>query len=116
VPRAEAEKMVFGGIVHGQGGFQNNDAAVLGYASLNGFDIRRDRIRIESLPVADIDTLELYSDGYFEPGDAFGIDSWESKFREVERRDPHKITEILAPRGSLAGLWTDDRTYLGIRR
>ncbi|MBC8793183.1 MAG: hypothetical protein C6Y20_16405 [Tagaea sp. CACIAM 22H2] len=116
VPRAEAEKMVFGGIVHGQGGFQNNDDAVLGYASLNGFDIRRDKIRIESLPAAEIETLELYSDGYFEPGDAFGIDSWEAKFRDIERRDPHKITEILAPRGSLAGLWTDDRTYLGIVR
>ena len=102
------------GIIHGQGGHQNNPESPLGYPSLNGFPIPRGLVRIERVPRAGLHTAELFSDGYFAPGDAFGVDSWEAKFRGVERCDPHKIGAYPSVKGSTAANYADDRTYLGV--
>lgn len=115
VPRADIENLVQGGIVNAQGGYQNDASTCLGYPCLDGFEIPEDLIRVERLPKNEIDTIEIYSDGYFKPGDGFGVTAWEKAFAEVEREDPSKIVLYSSPKGSIGSTWADDRTYLGVR-
>ena len=68
----------------------------------------------EIVPRAGLGCIELYSDGYFRPGDGFGIEAWERAFREVERDDPHKLGPHASVKGTLGPVKADDRTYLGV--
>ncbi|NIX78287.1 hypothetical protein [Microvirga terricola] len=115
VPRDHIENLVRGGIVNAQGGYQNDPSTILGYPCLDGFDVPEHFIRIEKLPRSSVETIEIFSDGYFKPGDEFGVASWEDAFAEAERLDPAKVILYPSPKGSTATTWADDRTYLGIR-
>jgi len=113
-PREAIAALIERGIVGGQGIHQNNDASPLGYSCLDGFPIPPRFIRQETLPRSSVTTIELFTDGYFAPGEGFGVDAWEATFRAAEREDPAKVERYLSPRGSAGGLWADDRSYLGI--
>jgi serine/threonine protein phosphatase PrpC len=115
VPRDDIENLVQGGIVNAQGGYQNNATLQLGYPCLDGFEVPEHMIRIERFRRSDIETVEIYSDGYFKAGDGFGVTAWERAFAEAEREDPAKVLLYPSPKGSTASLWADDRTYLGVR-
>jgi hypothetical protein len=115
VPRAEIETLVRGGIVNAQGAYQNSTSTILGYSSLDGFEVPLSLVHFETLARSEVRTIELFSDGYFKPGAGFGVASWEEAFREVEREDPNKVLHYLSPKGSTATHWADDRTYLGVR-
>jgi hypothetical protein len=114
LPEIATAALIEAGIVGGQGPHQNNPASPLGYSALDGFPIPPQFIRIARLPRAGVTTIELFSDGYFRPGDRFGVAAWEAAFRQVEAEDPHKIGPCLSPKGSTATMWSDDRTYLGV--
>jgi len=115
VPLKDIENLVRGGIVNAQGGYQNDASTVLGYPCLDGFAVPESLIRIERLPRKEVETIEIFSDGYFKPGDGFGVAVWEKAFAEVEREDPAKVVLYPSPKGSIGSTWADDRTYLGIR-
>lgn len=115
VPEAHIANLVRGGIVNAQGGYQNDPSSVLGYSCMDGFDVPIGLVRHESFKLSDVATIELFSDGYFQPGDGFGVDAWEESFRFVEREDPEKVRRWLSPKGSTSLQLADDRTYLGIR-
>jgi hypothetical protein len=115
VPRADIENLVRGGIVNAQGGYQNNASLQLGYPCLDGFEVPQRMIEIERFPRSEVKTVEIYSDGYFKPGDGFGVAAWEKAFAEAERDDPAKILLYPSPKGSTASHWADDRTYLAVR-
>jgi hypothetical protein len=114
VPRADIENRVRGGIVNAQGGYQNNASLQLGYPCLDGFEVPPHMIKIERIQRSAVKTVEIYSDGYFKPGDGFGVAAWEKAFAEAEREDSAKVLLYLSPKGSTASLWADDRTYLGV--
>jgi hypothetical protein len=114
VPACEVERLVRGGILH-QGRYQNDPSTVLGYAVLDGFDVPDGLVHIERVPRRDIETIEIFSDGYFKLGTEFGVSSWEKAFAEAEREDPAKVLLYPSPKGSTATTWADDRTYLGLR-
>ncbi|MCB8819651.1 hypothetical protein [Microvirga rosea] len=115
VPLELITHLVTGGIVNAQGGYQNSTSTILGYPCLDGFPVPESLIRIERFALDDIQTVEIYSDGYFKPGDTFGVASWEEAFAEAEREDPAKVVLYPSPKGSTASNWADDRTYLGVR-
>jgi hypothetical protein len=115
VPRTDIENLVQGGIVNAQGGYQNNASLLLGYPCLDGFEVPERMIQVERLPRRDVETIEIFSDGYFKPGDWFGVAAWEQAFAEAEREDPAKVLLYASPKGSTATMWSDDRTYLGVR-
>jgi hypothetical protein len=115
VARADIENLVRGGIVNAQGGYQNNASLQLGYPCIDGFEVPQHMIKIERLPRSEVKTVEIYSDGYFKPGEAFGVVAWEKAFAEAEREDPAKVLLYPSPKGSTSSLWADDRTYLGVR-
>ena len=114
LPRAVIEDLLAAGIVHGQGAHQNNAASVLGYSCLDGFPIPQSLIRRLDVPLAEVRTLEMFTDGYFRPGDTVGVDAWETAFAAVEREDPAKIEAYLSPKGGTSRTWADDRTYLAV--
>lgn len=115
VPEAELNLLIQQGIAYGQGEFQNVTEPVLGYGGIDGFAVPDRFIETRSYRLAEIDTIELFSDGYFKPGSGFGIASWEAAFAEVEAEDVHKIGRHMSTKGTTATQLTDDRTYLGIR-
>jgi len=115
VAQADIENLVRGGIVNAQGGYQNNASLQLGYPCIDGFEVPQHMIRIERFPRSQVRTVEIYSDGYFKPGDGFGVAAWEKAFAEAEREDPAKVLLYPSPKGSTASHWADDRTYLAVR-
>jgi hypothetical protein len=115
VPRRDIENLVRRGIVNAQSGYQNDASTVLGYACLDGFAVPENLTRIEHLPRSEVHTVEIFSDGYFKPGEAFGVAAWEKAFAEVEQEDPAKVVLYSSPKGSIGSTWADDRTYLGVR-
>jgi hypothetical protein len=115
VPRQDIEMLVRGGIVNAQGAYQNDTRTVLGYSALDGFLVPSSLVHFERLRRQEVQSIELFTDGYFKPGSSFGVASWEEAFREVERDDPAKVTLYPSPKGSTATHWADDRTYLGVR-
>ncbi len=115
IPDDELLHLIQHGIAHGQGEYQNVTDKALGYGGLDGFAVPDRFIEHRSYAAAGIHTLELFSDGYFEPGRAFGVEMWEAAFREVEEVDPHKIGRYVSTKGTTPTQLTDDRTYLGVR-
>lgn len=115
VPEWELVELVHGGIAHGQGQFQNAGDLALGYGVIDGFPVPAKFIEASSIPLNSVETIELFSDGYFQPAEGFGVAAWEAAFERVETEDPHKIGRYLSTKGSTASVLADDRTYLGVR-
>jgi len=115
IAEAELLLLIQHGIEHGQGEFQNVTDKALGYGGLDGFHVPDRYIEHRSFPLAEIEALELFSDGYFEPAKEFGVAAWEESFRAVEAADPYKIDRYISTKGTTASALTDDRTYLGVK-
>lgn len=115
VPEQELLLLIQHGIAHGQGHFQNVTEPVLGYGGIDGFPVPARYVETRSYPLAEVETIELFSDGYFKPGSGFGVSSWEAAFAEVEAEDVHKIGRYMSTKGTTASQLTDDRSYLGVR-
>lgn len=115
VPAQELEMLVHHGIAHGQGHFQNVTEPTLGYGGIDGFAVPGRFVETRSYALADVETIELFSDGYFKLGSGFGVASWEAAFAEVEAEDLHKIGRYMSTKGTTPNQLTDDRTYLGVR-
>ena len=82
----------------------NNPNDELGFAYINGHHVPDKFIRVYTFPLADVHTLELFSDGYPHPADDTTVASWEAAYRYVERVDPHRYKDFLATKSA------DDRT------
>lgn len=114
LPLAAIDGLLRGGIIHAQGPHQNDAQSPLGYSCLDGFPVPAHLVYHARLPRAGIAAVELYTDGYFLPGDGFGIAAWERAADAVERDDPAKIGAHPSVKGSLPPVRADDRTYLGV--
>ena len=115
VPAADIERLLDGGVMTGQGQFQNNTSSPLSYAVLDGFEVPMELVRVIDRASAAVHTIELFTDGYFEPAGAPSVDAWEAAFREVERVDPQKVERYPCVKGSAPGRFADDRTVIVIR-
>jgi hypothetical protein len=115
VPESELVMLIQHGISHGQGHFQNVTDPVLGYGGIDGFAVPERFVETRSYRLAEVETIELFSDGYFKPGAGFGVAAWEAAFQEVEAEDPHKIGPYMSTKGTTPSQLTDDRSYLGVR-
>lgn len=115
IPEQELTMLIEGGIAHGQEQFMNQQALALGYGALNGTPVPPRFLEARSWPLAEVESLELFTDGYFALGAGFGVAAWETAFRQVEAEDPHKLGPWLSTKGSSARGLADDRTYLGLR-
>lgn len=116
VPPDLVARLLQGGILNEQGRHQNNAASPLGYSCLDGFPIPRRLIVTHRLDLHGVHRVELFTDGYFVPGEGFGVAAWERRFAEIEAEDPAKVGRCPSVKGSVGRLWADDRTYVGIQR
>jgi hypothetical protein len=98
--------------ISGQGEYQNSTTSPLGYAVLDGSEVPMALVRVIDRPRASLRTIELFTDGYFEPGATAAVAAWEAAFAEVERVDPEKIGRYASVKGSTPAAWADDRTVV----
>ncbi len=112
VPNADLETLVDGGIIDGQGRFQNNTRSPLSYCVLDGFDVPMALVQTLDRPKSTVGTLELFTDGYFAPGTAPTVAAWEAAFAEVERLDADKLIDYPSVKGTTGRIRADDRTVV----
>jgi hypothetical protein len=98
--------------ISGQTRFQNMTESPFGYSVFDGFPIPMALVHVIDRPRESITSLELFTDGYFEPGATASIAAWECATEEVERIDPEKIDRYPSVKGSSPRMRTDDRTLL----
>jgi hypothetical protein len=112
VPAGDLATLIDGGIVDGQGRFQNNTNSPLSYCVLDGFAVPMPLVRIIERPKGAVRTLELFTDGYFHPGAEPTIAAWEASFAAVERLDPDKRQLFPSVKGTVGRIRADDRTVM----
>jgi hypothetical protein len=116
VPEDDLLSVIQGGILFGQSLHQNNTASVLGYSCLDGFPVPMALTRHITLPAAEVRSIELFSDGYFDLAPGLGVAAWEAMFQRVEQEDPRKLERYRSVKGSdRNGRKADDRSYLCIQ-
>ncbi len=113
LPRPVILALIDEGIV-GQARFRNVEGPG-GYAALDGCPVPERRITAFTRPAAAVDVVELFTDGYFDPGEEATVASWERRFEEIERLDPAKVSAFPSTKGSSHEHFTDDRTLLVVR-
>jgi len=79
---------------------------------LDGFDIPISLVHVVERPRASLQSIELFTDGYFKPGATPDVAAWEAAFAEVEALDPEKIGAYPSVKGSAGRIRTDDRTVV----
>lgn len=92
--------------------YQNNPFHAFGFGVVDGRPIPLNFIFTRIIPLKEVNTIELFTDGYFKIPHDTTISAWEKAFKEVEVEDPYKIHEYPSTKGSLEGGFTDDRTIL----
>lgn len=115
VPEWEILELIHHGIANGQSKFQNAAERALGYGVIDGFAVPAKFIDTARFPLAEVETIELFSDGYFAPAHEFGVAAWEAEFERVEQEDPYKVGRYMSTKGTTETALTDDRTYLGVK-
>lgn len=63
-------------------------------------------------PKAAIRSIEIFSDGYVDMPEAFGVAAWERRFEETEALDYHKTGGFAGVKGSTSDEVFDDRTVI----
>ncbi len=102
------------GGMHEQHRFANS-IHPLGFPTLNGFPIPSSMVIEFERPLDTIESIEMFSDGYFGCPDGTELDDWEDWFARVEAEDPAKVDGHASTKGSFAGQYADDRTVLILR-
>jgi hypothetical protein len=104
------KKAILGGIL--EQSLYINRIHPLGFPCINGFPIPRDLVKQFDYKTEDIETIELFSDGYFGYPKGTQIKDWEKYFKHIEFADPEKVGDYASTKGSYDGKFADDRTIL----
>ena len=95
--------------------FANHGDLPLGYASLNGKPLAGEGMLCFSRPRSAVQSIELFTDGYFSLPSEIDLAAWEAEFARVEEVDSHKIDRFPAIKGSTSSEFSDDRTVIIVR-
>ena len=107
--------MVSHGISGGQYQFANQIGHSLAYASVDGSQTRGKDLLYFSRPMADVQSIELFTDGYMScPQSGISVMDWEANFAQDEAQDPEKIGRYAGVKGSTEAYFSDDRTVLSL--
>jgi hypothetical protein len=107
--------MVSRGISGGQYQFANQMGHSLAYASVDGSQTRGKDLRYFCRPLADVQSIELFTDGYMScPQSGVSVMDWEANFAQDEAQDPEKIGRYAGVKGSTQAYFSDDRTVLSL--
>ena len=68
-----------------------------------------------SRPRSAVQSIELFTDGYFSLPSEIDLATWEAEFQRVEEVDLHKIESFPAIKGSTSSEFSDDRSVVIVR-
>jgi len=94
-----------------------NASGPFGSPCIDGSTVPADQAVDMVIDAAGVDSLELFSDGYFgtPPRAAITVTDWEAHFAHVESVDPFKVGAYPSTKGSSSTAFTDDRSVLVLK-
>lgn len=92
--------------------FANNAAHPMGYSTLNGDETCLKDIIDVRLPLAEVGSIEIFTDGYFLIPESASIDAWEEAFVVSEAEDFAKLGRFASVKGSTSREFADDRAVI----
>lgn len=92
--------------------FANRTDHPMGFSTLNGDQTSLADILDERRPLAEISSIEIFSDGYFLLPEDVSITAWEEAFAQTEAEDFHKLHRFANVKGSTSREFADDRSVI----
>lgn len=96
--------------------YANDPDHPFGFASINATAPRGFGMSDLRIDMAELASLEIFTDGYFGLPKGTTVTDWEARFAEIEAEDPHKVSAYPEVKGSTATEFSDDRTVLCLHR
>jgi len=100
-------RKALGDVLENQYDILNNPNHELCFEKIDGFYVPKGYFY--NIPLEDVKTLEMFTDGYFSIPKESTIDAWEKEFVKVEKEDPYKYKEYPSTKIK------DDRTIMIVR-
>lgn len=94
--------------------FANRTDHPMGFSTLNTDVSSLADFIDRRIPRAEVDTIEVFSDGYFLIPQATGVAAWEAGLVESEAEDPHHLGRFAGVKGGTRKEFADDRSVLVI--
>ena len=89
-----------------EGSYRNNADSPAGYGVLDGNPVPAKFVKLHKFNMADIQILEIYTDGYFATPQRATIEAYEDLHAKVQQEDPHKCLAYPSTKSN------DDRTVM----
>lgn len=89
-----------------------NDPEAFDAVTLDGHGDPSRFVRSLDLPLAEVSTIELASDGYPSAPETVSIEAWERALAQADATDPDRIGAHLSTKGRTATTFGDDRSIL----
>ena len=86
--------------------YRNNANSPVGYGEINGTHIPDKFVKTYTFKRSDVQTLEIYTDGYYALPSEPSIDAFERLHAQIEKEDPDKWKKYLSTKSR------DDRTVM----
>lgn len=94
------------------GAYFNNPDDPLGLGIIDGTPVPEKFVKVYRFPLKDVQTLEIFSDGYCVIPDEASIEAYEKAFFESEAEDPLRWRKYPAVKTSTPEQFSDDRTVV----
>jgi serine/threonine protein phosphatase PrpC len=96
-------------LLQNQLAYSNNPDHPLGYGVIDGTPVPERFIVTHEFAASEVQTLEIFSDGYYDIPDTASVEAYESLHARIEAEDPYKYKAYPATKPS------DDRTVMIVR-
>ena len=114
-PRAAAIQEFLMAGIRVQHQYANDPAHPFGFSSMDGHMPLLDDVIDFTLPKEGLQSLELFTDGYYTTPQGTDVAAWEQEHARIESLDFHKLNEFASVKGSTQGEYWDDRTVVIMR-
>lgn len=89
--------------------FYNHSKSPAGWGVINGTPVPKKFIKIYHFPIKSINSLEIFSDGYYDIPKGMEVKDWEQIYKRIEKEDPYKYKNYKATKTK------DDRTIMVVQ-
>lgn len=100
--------------IQSQNLFSNEGSHPLGFSALNGTPPSMSDVVEMTIGQSELQTIEIFSDGYPKLPSGHLVSAWEAAHRQVELSDFHKIAAFPSVKGSTSTEYFDDRSVISL--